>query len=146
MTGRQSAELRRAVTSIDRVTTGHTLLETVPLNDLARGASEQRLELGSAIERVVTRGWYVHGGEHAAFESELAAFLGVDACVGVANGTDALEFAIRALASWWLGRVMAANAGSYASTAARRAGCAARYADIDRTTLTLDWSRGRGAA
>jgi dTDP-4-amino-4,6-dideoxygalactose transaminase len=116
-------------------------LETVPLNDLARGASEQRLELHAAMERVVATGWYVHGGEHAAFESELASFLGVEACVGVANGTDALELAIRAL-SPPAGSVvlMAANAGSYASTAARRAGCAARYADVDRTTLTLDWA------
>jgi aminotransferase EvaB len=122
------------------VTTGHTLLDTVPLNDLARGASEQRAELHAAIERVVDSGWYVLGGEHAAFEDELAAFLGVEACVGVANGTDALELAIRALAPHASVVVTAANAGMYSSTAARRAGCAVRYADVDRVTLTLDWA------
>jgi dTDP-4-amino-4,6-dideoxygalactose transaminase len=123
------------------VTTRHTLLDTVPLNDLARGASEQRVELRAAIERVIASGWYVHGEEHAAFESELAAFLGVAACVGVANGTDALELAIRALSPPANSVVLtAANASMYASTAARRAGCSVRYADVDRATLTLDWT------
>ena len=68
------------------------------MNDLTRGSREQRAELRAAIDRVLESGWYVLGGEGAAFESELAEFLGVAACVGVANGTDALELAIRALA------------------------------------------------
>jgi aminotransferase EvaB len=122
------------------VTIGPTLLDTVPLNDLARGAGEQRTELRAAIERVIESGWYVQGGEHAAFEAELAAFLSVQACVGVASGTDALELAIRALAPGGGVVLTAANAGSYTSTAARRAGCTVRYADVERASLTLAWT------
>ena len=56
-------------------------------------------------------------------ERELAEFLGAGHCVGVANGTDALELALRALEPA-AGSVVvtAANAGMYATTAARRAG------------------------
>jgi dTDP-4-amino-4,6-dideoxygalactose transaminase len=122
------------------VTTRHTLPETVPLNDLARGTGGQRTALRDALERVLDSGWYVHGSEHAAFEAELGAFLGVAACVGVANGTDALELAIRALEpAPGAVVVTAANAGMYASTAARRAGCEVRYADVERATLNLAW-------
>jgi dTDP-4-amino-4,6-dideoxygalactose transaminase len=110
------------------------------MNDLARAAREQGPELRAAMERVLERGWYVQGSEHDAFERELAEFTGAAECVGVGNGTDALELAIRALAPGGDSVVVtAANAGMYASTAARRAGCGVRYADIDRTTLTLDW-------
>jgi dTDP-4-amino-4,6-dideoxygalactose transaminase len=111
------------------------------MNDLQRGYSAQRAEVRAAAERVLESGWYVHGGEHDAFESELAAFLGTGSCIGVASGTDALELAIRALAPQPSAViVMAANAGMYASTAARRAGARVRYADVDRTTMNLDWA------
>ena len=123
------------------MTTRQSLLNTVPMNDLGRGYREQGAELRAAAERVLESGWYVHGAEHAAFETELAEFLGVGACVGVANGTDALEFAIRALVPAEGSVVVtAANAGAYTSTAARRAGSNVRYADIDRATMTLDWA------
>jgi dTDP-3-amino-2,3,6-trideoxy-4-keto-D-glucose/dTDP-3-amino-3,4,6-trideoxy-alpha-D-glucose/dTDP-2,6-dideoxy-D-kanosamine transaminase len=89
---------------------------------------------------VLESGWYVHGDEHAAFEAELATFLGVEQCIGVANGTDALELALRALLPD-AGSVVvtAANAGMYATTAARRAGLRVRYADVDRSTSVLTW-------
>jgi dTDP-4-amino-4,6-dideoxygalactose transaminase len=97
-------------------------------------------EVRGAMARVLASGWYVHGPEHTAFERELAAFLGVTDCIGAANGTDALELAIRALAPRQGAVVVtAANAGMYASTAIRRAGCRVRYADVDRATLVLDW-------
>jgi aminotransferase EvaB len=125
---------------LDPVTIRHTVLGAVPMNDLARAAREQSPELRAAMERVLESGWYVQGSEHDAFERELAEFVGASECVGVANGTDALELAMKALAPRGESIVVtAANAGMYASTAARRAGCGVRYADVDRATLTLDW-------
>jgi dTDP-3-amino-2,3,6-trideoxy-4-keto-D-glucose/dTDP-3-amino-3,4,6-trideoxy-alpha-D-glucose/dTDP-2,6-dideoxy-D-kanosamine transaminase len=116
-------------------------VDSVPMNDLARAAGDQRAQLRAAIDGVLASGWFVHGAEHAAFEEELAAFVGVPECAGVANGTDALELAIRAF-SPPAGSVVvtAANAGTYASTAARRAGCSVRYADVDRATMNLEWA------
>jgi dTDP-4-amino-4,6-dideoxygalactose transaminase len=118
-----------------------SVLCTVPMQDPKRAYERQRAALRAAVDRVLESGSYVHGTEHAAFEHELAEFLGGGSCVGVASGTDALELALRALAPV-AGSVVvtAANAGVYAATAARRAGAMVRYADIQRSTLTLDWS------
>jgi dTDP-3-amino-3,4,6-trideoxy-alpha-D-glucose transaminase len=53
--------------------------------------------LAEAIERVARSGAYILGPEVEAFEREFAGYLGVKHCIGVANGTDALTIALRAL-------------------------------------------------
>jgi aminotransferase EvaB len=111
---------------------------TVPLNDLGRAFAEQSAELEEAAQRVLRSGWYVHGPEHTAFEQEFASFVGVGHCLGTGNGTDALEIALRAVTDGRSGVVVtAANAGAYTATAARRAGLALRFADVDPATLCL---------
>jgi dTDP-3-amino-2,3,6-trideoxy-4-keto-D-glucose/dTDP-3-amino-3,4,6-trideoxy-alpha-D-glucose/dTDP-2,6-dideoxy-D-kanosamine transaminase len=111
---------------------------TVPLNDLKRGFDALGDQLQAAAARVLSSGWYVQGPEHQAFEREFAAYVGSADCVGVANGTDALEIALKALDPA-AGSVVvtAANAGMYSSTAIRRAGLRPRYADVDPDTLLL---------
>ena len=62
-------------------------------------ASVHRLEtelLGS-LERVLKSGQYILGPELAALESEFASYIGTSFAIGVANGTDALALALRAL-------------------------------------------------
>jgi len=111
---------------------------TVPVNDLLRGFNSHRGELLAALVRVAQSGWYVQGPEHEAFQKEFAEFIGVDHCVGVASGTDALELAILAVGQGRDGTVLtAANAGGYTTTAARRAGRDVTYADVDPTHLCL---------
>jgi len=41
-------------------------------------------------------GWYIHGQELANFEKNLAEYLGVKHCIGVANGLDALRIILKA--------------------------------------------------
>lgn len=53
-------------------------------------------EIDAAIQRVLGSGWYILGQEVADFEAEFAAWNGSAAAIGVANGTDALELALRA--------------------------------------------------
>jgi dTDP-3-amino-3,4,6-trideoxy-alpha-D-glucose transaminase len=53
--------------------------------------------LTAALARVVPTERFILGPEVEAFEAELAAHLGVGHCIGVANGTDALAIALRAL-------------------------------------------------
>lgn len=65
--------------------------------DPKSGYLAAKAEIDAAITRVLTSGTYINGPEVAAFESEFAAYLGVSGCVGVANGTDAIELALRAL-------------------------------------------------
>src|ERR671914_1714847 len=53
--------------------------------------------LADRLAAVARSGRYILGPEVEAFEREFAAYLGVRHCVGVANGTDALTIALRAL-------------------------------------------------
>ena len=69
----------------------------VPLFDPATPLAGLRRRLDEAIGEVLDRGQYILGPEVASFEQELAAFLGIDHVVGVANGTEALTIALRAL-------------------------------------------------
>jgi len=69
----------------------------VPFLDLTEATAETRVELDEALGRVLASGWYILGPEVDAFEREFAAYIGTDHCVGVGNGLDAIELALRAL-------------------------------------------------
>ncbi|WP_205929146.1 DegT/DnrJ/EryC1/StrS family aminotransferase, partial [Pseudomonas viridiflava] len=49
------------------------------------------------LKSVVDSHWYVLGNEVKLFEEESAAYVGVSNCISVANGSDALELALRGL-------------------------------------------------
>ena len=110
----------------------------VAVNDLLRQTTSLHAELASAINRVLASGWYILGRECAAFEDEFAAYCGVPHCVSVANGTDALEIALRALGIGPGDSVATvANAGGYSTTAIRAAGAEPLYIDIDPATMNM---------
>ena len=69
----------------------------VPLFDTDSPLAPLRATIMERIAQVVASGQFVLGPEVEAFESELADYLGVRHAVGVANGTDALVIALRAL-------------------------------------------------
>lgn len=69
----------------------------IPSLDVGAATAELRDELDAAIARVLSSGWYVLGPEVDAFEREFAAYCGVEHCVGVASGLDALTLMLRAL-------------------------------------------------
>lgn len=68
----------------------------VPFLSLADVQRPYADELSQAITRVIQKGWYVRGLEDQAFEARFAEFCGVEHCVGVANGLDALTLVLRA--------------------------------------------------
>lgn len=70
---------------------------TVPFVDLAVQHQQIAAEVMQGFEGVLSRTSFVQGAEVAQFEEEFAQFCGVQHCVGLANGTDAVEFALRAL-------------------------------------------------
>src|SRR5688500_15445985 len=109
------------------------------INDLKRHNEPLERELNQAIQRVLRRGWYILGPEVEAFEHEFAAYCGVKACVGVANGTDALELALRAV-DVPPGAAVAtvANAGMYATTAILRAGARPLFVDVLEESMNMD--------
>lgn len=114
------------------------MLPNVPFNDLGRAARAQAPELARLMGVVVESGWFVHGPHHSAFEAAFAEYLAVDHVVGVASGTDALEIALRAVATPSRRAVVTvANAGGYTTTAAVSAGLDIRFCDIDAESLNM---------
>ncbi|MBB6254444.1 DegT/DnrJ/EryC1/StrS family aminotransferase [Nitrospirillum iridis] len=110
----------------------------VPLNDLQRACHRDGDAIAAAMARVVARGRVLFGPETAAFEAAFAAYCGTSHCLGVGNGTDALELALRALGVGPGDEVVTvANGGFYATTAILAVGARPRFADIDPGTLTL---------
>jgi len=114
------------------------------INDLRRHTASQADALGAAVARVIGSGWFVLGRELEAFEAEFAAYCGTGHCIGVANGTDALELALRASGAGPGGRVLTvANAGAYSTTAIRAAGAEPVFVDIDDDSLLIDEAEAR---
>lgn len=96
------------------------------------------VDLRGAVQRVLDSHWYVLGKEVAAFEREFADYCGVPHCVGVANGTEALELALRSVGVGTGDRIaLAANAAFYGSTAVRAISAVPVYGDVDPQTLTF---------
>lgn len=110
----------------------------VPVNDLSRAIQAQRTALDAAVADVLDSGWVVLGPQVSAFEAELAAFLDVGFVASVANGTDALTIALRALGCGPGDRVVTvANAGGYSTTAIHGVGATPVYVDVDAETALL---------
>jgi dTDP-4-amino-4,6-dideoxygalactose transaminase len=110
----------------------------IPLNDLGRYVSSIAPKLEAKAQLVILGGHFVLGPEVAAFEANFARFCGAPYCVGVANGTEGLELALRAVGVG-VGDyvVVAANAGVYGTTALLAAGAVPVFADVDLASALL---------
>ena len=96
-------------------------------------------EIDGAVSRVLSSGRYILGEETIAFECEFAAYLGVRFAVGVGNGTDALEIALRALGIGIGDEVITVSHTAVATIAAiQLAGAMPVFVDIDPLTYTMD--------
>lgn len=116
------------------------------INDLKRHHAPLAGELAAAVNRVVSRGWYILGPEVEAFEAEFARYCGVAHCAGVGNGTDALELALRAVGIGPAAEVATvANAGMYSTTAILRLGARPVYVDVDARSMTMSPASLRAA-
>jgi dTDP-4-amino-4,6-dideoxygalactose transaminase len=72
------------------------LTEEIPFLNLKDTYQELQDELDAAYERVLLSGWYILGSEVEAFEQEFAAYCGVNHCIGVGNGLEALFLILHA--------------------------------------------------
>lgn len=69
----------------------------IPFIDLPGLHKAQKKEIESALLRIARTGTYVLGEDVELFEKDFARFTGAKFCVGVANGTDGLLLALRAM-------------------------------------------------
>ena len=115
------------------------LAARVPMRDLRREYAPISSEIDDAIERVVKRGWFVLGEEVKRFEAEWAAYCGVSHAVGVGNGTDAIQLALRAAGIGPGDQVVVpALTSTFTALAVSMTGATPVFADVDPETCTLD--------
>ena len=102
------------------------------INDLNAHSKALRGNIDTALNRVLARGWFVLGPEVTEFETQFAQYLGVAKTVSLANGTDAIELALRAVGIK-SGDLVAtvANAGMYTTTALIAIGANPFFMDVD---------------
>lgn len=96
-------------------------------------------EIEAAIAQIIRQSAFISGEAVEAFEREFAAYQECGHCVGVANGTDAIEIVLEALSLPRNSEVIVpANTFIATSEAVTRAGNRVVFADIDPSTHTLD--------
>ena len=108
----------------------------IPL--FASSLEEYQPRIAQRLAEVAASGRYILGPEVEAFERELAEYLGVEHCVGVANGTDALMIALRALGVGAGDEVVVPSFTFYATAEAVAAiGARPVFCDIDPDTYCV---------
>jgi aminotransferase EvaB len=107
--------------------------------DPKAGYLAAQAEIDAVVQRVLHSGHYILGPEVEAFEKEFSQWLGVAGTVAVANGTDAIELALRA-AGIGPGDKVVTVANTVTATVAAIAATGARpvFAEIEPDTMLMD--------
>jgi dTDP-4-amino-4,6-dideoxygalactose transaminase len=107
---------------------------SVPLFATSLAPYQERI--AERLTAVASSGRYILGPEVAAFEREFAEFCGARHCIGVANGTDAITIALRALGVGPGDEVVVPSFTFYASVEATvNAGATPVFCDVDPATF-----------
>lgn len=113
-------------------------LAAVPVPLFATSLEAHREAIDRRLTDVAASGRWILGPEVEGFEREFADFLGVRHCVGVANGTDALTIALRALGVSPGDEVVVPSFTFYATAeAVVNAGATPVFCDIDPETFCV---------
>ncbi len=109
---------------------------TVPLVDLSIQHAEVADEVREGFDRVLATGSFILGPEVERFEQQFSAYCGIGHTVGVGNGTDAIELALRA-GGVGSGDDVIIPANTFVATAEAviRAGANVRLVDCDEDYL-----------
>jgi dTDP-4-amino-4,6-dideoxygalactose transaminase len=114
----------------------------VPFFDMRSVNLGHRAELTAAFDHLLASGWYVLGEGVKSFEREFAAYCGVQHCVGVANGLEAMELVLQA---WGIGPgdEVIVPSNTYIATwlAVTRVGATPVPVEPDAATFNLDPAR-----
>jgi len=108
---------------------------TVPMFRFEISGSEMENKFVSTFREFLQSGQMSLGNQVSQFEIEFAKYIGVDHVVGVANGTDAIELALRALGVNRGSKVATvANAGFYTTTALLAIGASVVFMDVSSSS------------
>ncbi len=119
---------------------------TVPLFDIRTPLEPLRPRLLEAASRTLERGEFILGPEVDAFEREFAAYVGAEHAIGVANGTDAITLALRAMGVGPGDDVVVPSFTFYASAEAiPPSGARPVFCDVDPDTMMVSAETVRAA-
>jgi len=119
---------------------------SVPLFDTETPLAPLRATILERVAAVIDQGRFILGPEVKAFEQELAGYVGAGHAIGVANGTDALTIAARALGVEPGDEVVLPAFTFYATAEAIAAmGATPVFCDIDRDTRNITAETVRAA-
>ena len=115
---------------------------SVPFVDLQAQYRAIKAEVDEAIARVVENATFILGREVEAFEEAFADYLGARFCVGVSNGTAAIQLAVTACGIG-AGDEVIVPANSFFATAeaVSTAGATPVFVDADPVSYTIDVNR-----
>jgi dTDP-4-amino-4,6-dideoxygalactose transaminase len=112
---------------------------SIPQTNPKAGYLAHQAAIDAAMQRVLDSGWLILGPEVEAFEREFAAYHALEYAIGVANGTDALELALRGCGIGPGDAVLTVSHTAVATVAAiERCGAEPMPVDIDPASYTLD--------
>lgn len=112
---------------------------SIPMIDLAAGYREYREEIDARLSGVLRSGWYILGGEVDRFERQFADWLKVENVIGVANGTDAINLALRSLGVGAGDAVFTVSHTAVATVAAiEMSGATPVVIDVDASSRNID--------
>jgi dTDP-4-amino-4,6-dideoxygalactose transaminase len=113
----------------------------IPLVDLQTQSRAIKEDVLQRIAGVIDGARYILGQEVQEFEEQFAAYCGTEHCVGMANGTESIHMALRALEIGPGDEVITAG-NSFAATAFAIAYCGADtvFVDVDPTDFNIDVS------
>jgi len=110
----------------------------IPVSSPARRVQRVRSQLQEAFERVLSDGRYILGSEVELFEKEYAQWSNCNYCIGVANGTDAIVLALKALDIGLGDEVITTSHSAVATaTAIRLSGATPVFADIELSSRCI---------
>lgn len=96
-------------------------------------------ELMAVLEDIFERNQFIGGLELTNFESEFAKYCGIKNCIGVGNGTDALELAFEALKLPAKSKVLVpANSFIASAEAISRCGLTPKFIEFDKSSYLID--------
>ncbi|MDL2267238.1 DegT/DnrJ/EryC1/StrS family aminotransferase [Desulfovibrio sp. OttesenSCG-928-G15] len=113
-------------------------LPFIPFADPSAAYRERKRDILFAVESAFDSGRYILGSEVEDFEREFAAFLGTPHATACANGTDAIELALRGMGIGTGAAVFTVSHTAVATVAAiERAGALPVLVDIAEESMTM---------
>ncbi len=113
----------------------------VPFNDTSRIFEAHKEELQDILIRTAKSGRWLLSEETTRFADSFSRYCGVEYCLPVANGTDALEIALRSILQDPRPEdevITVANAGGYSTSACHSIGVTPVFADIEKHNHLID--------